>query len=122
MARKITPEILEASKEAARPRTPLEIPAFKPAHPGDIIGELIETRKLPKKTVAEALTITRTSLYGLLAGRWGVTAPTALKLSYVFGSTPMFWMNLQRNHDLWKAQRAFKPRKLTPLIEREDAA
>lgn len=33
----------------------------------------------------------------------GVTPGTALRLSRLFGTTPEFWLNRQRNWDLWHA-------------------
>ncbi|TAN22707.1 MAG: addiction module antidote protein, HigA family [Acidobacteria bacterium] len=35
--------------------------------------------------------------------RRAVTAPTALILARVFGTSPDFWLNAQRRLDLWEA-------------------
>ena len=40
----------------------------------------------------------------LVRGKRGVTARSALRLGRLLGTTPMFWMNLQANWDLWHAQ------------------
>ncbi|MDP3853136.1 hypothetical protein [Phenylobacterium sp.] len=42
----------------------------------------------------------RRSLYDLLEGRANIDAVLALKLGKLVGSTPEFWMNLQRTYDL----------------------
>ncbi len=39
----------------------------------------------------------------LVNGRRGVTPNTALRLARLFGTTPEFWLNGQRNLDLWLA-------------------
>jgi addiction module HigA family antidote len=36
--------------------------------------------------------------------RRGVTPDTALRLARLFSTTPEFWLNLQRDHDLSRAQ------------------
>ena len=39
----------------------------------------------------------------LVNAKRGVTPDTALRLSKLFGTTPEFWLNGQRNWDLWHA-------------------
>ncbi|UCC49945.1 MAG: HigA family addiction module antidote protein, partial [Gemmatimonadota bacterium] len=36
----------------------------------------------------------------------GITPDTALRLAKLFGTTPEFWLNGQRNWDLWHAMHA----------------
>lgn len=50
-----------------------------------------------KRTAANRIT-------GILAATRGITADTALRLARYFGTTPQFWMNLQRNYDLRRAE------------------
>ena len=49
---------------------------------------------------------TRISL--ILKGERGITADTAMRLSKYFGTTPEFWMNLQREYDLRKVKSEIK--------------
>jgi len=35
--------------------------------------------------------------------RRAITADMALRLSRAFDTTPELWLNLQQNHDLWRA-------------------
>ena len=39
-----------------------------------------------------------------VCGRHGVTARSAFRLGRLLGTTPLFWMNLQANWDLWHIQ------------------
>jgi len=39
----------------------------------------------------------------IVNGKRGITPDTALRLSRLFGTTPEFWLNGQRNRDLWHA-------------------
>jgi addiction module HigA family antidote len=36
----------------------------------------------------------------IVAGKRGVTGDTALRLAAAFGTTPEFWMNLQKGYEL----------------------
>ncbi len=62
----------------------------------------------------------------LVRGRRGVTARSALRLGRLLGTTPMFWMNLQANWDLWHALQEERHRSreasVLPLGDREHAA
>lgn len=42
----------------------------------------------------------------IINGKRGITPGTALRLSALFGTTPEFWLNGQRNWDLWHAMRS----------------
>lgn len=42
----------------------------------------------------------------IIKGKRGITPDTALRLSALFGNSPEFWLNGQRNWDLWHAMRA----------------
>lgn len=75
-----------------------------PTHPGVILLEQF-LREIPM-TQAEAarrMNMPVTRINELVRGRRGVTARSALRLGRLLGTTPMFWMNLQANWDLWRA-------------------
>ena len=42
----------------------------------------------------------------IVNGRRGITLDAALRLAKLFGTTPEFWLNGQRNWDLWHAMRS----------------
>jgi len=51
-------------------------------------------------------------------GKRGVTPDTALRLSQLFGTTPEFWLNGQRNWDLrhaLKSPKAKEIRRIRPV-------
>jgi antitoxin HigA-1 len=74
-----------------------------PLHPGEIIYEiLIEGAKLSVTEAANKLEVHRTTLSRLLNGHVGISAEMALRLSKLLPNTDMeFWMNLQRDYDIW---------------------
>ena len=50
----------------------------------------------------------RQSVNELLRERRAVSPEMALRLGKLFGTSPEFWLNLQRNVDLWDAARGLK--------------
>jgi len=58
--------------------------------------------------LAEALGVSRQSVNELLRERRAVSPEMALRLARLFGNSAEFWLNLQREVDLWDAQAAIK--------------
>lgn len=76
----------------------------KPATVGEIlVEEFLEPLGLTQGALAEAMGVQRKHVNELCKGRRSVTAPTALILARVLGTTPDFWLNVQRRTDLWNA-------------------
>lgn len=83
----------------------------KPASVGEIlIEEFMEPMALTQSALAEAMGIQRKHVNELCNDRRNVTAPTALILARVFGSSPDFWLSVQRRSDLWEAMRSPRER------------
>ena len=82
------------------------LPENSPIHPGEILlEEFLNPHGLSQLAAAELLDIPFQRLNGLVNGRRGVSPDTALRLERVFGSSALFWMNLQATWDLWHAHR-----------------
>ena len=76
----------------------------KPAPVSEIlIEEFMKPMELTQAALAEAMGVQRKHVNELCNDRRNVTAATALILSRVFGTSPDFWLNLQRRNDLWEA-------------------
>jgi addiction module HigA family antidote len=60
-------------------------------------------RKPATAALAEAMSVQRKHVNELCNNRRSVTAATALILARVFGTSPDFWLNVQRRNDLWEA-------------------
>ena len=81
-------------------------PSIEPAHPGEILREdILPSLALSKTAVAEALGISRQTLYDILNEKQPVTAEMAVRFGKLFGNGARFWINLQRSHDLAVAER-----------------
>ncbi len=73
-----------------------------PVHPGEILREdYMKERNLTIGELAQKLGITITKLSDVCEEREGITFELVAKLSEVFGNTPQFWINLQKNYELW---------------------
>ena len=72
-----------------------------PTHPGDVlIEEFLNPMGITQKRLAEHIGVSVQRVNEIVRGKRGVTAETAWLLSDAFGTTPIFWVNLQSAHDL----------------------
>ncbi len=77
-----------------------------PVHPGAILREeYIKPLNLTITEVAQGLGVTRVNLSAVVNERGGISPELAVKLSEAFGNTSQFWINLQKNYELWHAER-----------------
>ena len=87
-----------------------------PTHPGEILlKDFLEPLELSQKQFAEHLGWTYPRLNEIVNMHRGVTGDSALAFAESFGTDPEFWLNLQRDWDLWHAKQAHIPVKLVPL-------
>ena len=76
-----------------------------PVHPGEILREMfIKERGLTITEVAEGLNVARGNLSAIVNERAGISPELAIKLSVAFGNTAEFWINLQKDYELWHAE------------------
>lgn len=74
----------------------------KPTHPGEMLREeFMPDFGISVAKLAELLKVSRQTVNELVRERRAVSADMALRLARVFGTTPQYWMNMQRNVDLW---------------------
>lgn len=77
----------------------------RPTHPGNIIKEdYLLPLSTTIKDMAATLGVSRKTLSKIINERGTVTPDMALRLSRAFDTTPDFWLNLQKNYDLWQAE------------------
>ena len=80
------------------------ITKHRPAGVGEIlVEEFLKPMNLTQNALAKAMGVPRKHVNQLCNDKWAMTAATALILSRVFGTSPDFWLNIQRQNDLWKA-------------------
>ena len=81
---------------------------FNPAHPGEVLKDYLG--KMTVREAASRLGVTRAHLSRILNRRAGITAPMSLRLSSALGTSPEFWLRMQMQYDLWRAQKTKRPR------------
>lgn len=85
-----------------------------PTHPGEmLLKEFLEPLGVSQRAFADHLEWTYARLNEIVKGRRGVSADSALALGEALGTGPEFWLNLQRDWDLWHCLR--EHRKVEPL-------
>ena len=81
----------------------------RPVHPGEILREeYLEPLKMSQQQLADALGVTRVRINEIILGKRSVTPDTSFRLSKYFKTTPDFWLNLQKNVDMWDTLQMYK--------------
>ena len=77
-----------------------------PAHPGEILKELVITPlELTITDASEHLNVSRKTLSKVLNGRGAITPEMALRLELVFKKPSAdHWLRLQNAYDLWQSR------------------
>ena len=71
--------------------------------------EFLAAYGLSQNQLAKAIGISPNRITEIVNNRRRITADTALRLSFYFGNSPEFWMNLQAHYDLKIARSDLKP-------------
>ena len=78
---------------------------FPPVHPGEQLREeFMKPLGLSAYRLAKDIDVPVSRVQDLVAERRTVTGDTALRLARYFGTSPEFWLNLQRDFDLETAE------------------
>jgi len=73
-------------------------------HPGEHLADELEYLGISASELAKNLGIPTNRITEIIRGRRGLTADTALRLGRWFGTSPEFWMNLQKTYELRLAE------------------
>jgi len=71
-----------------------------PFHPGVFLQELLNDMNITPYRLAKDTFMPATRVGDILKGRRAVTPDTALRLAKYFGTTPIYWLNLQSSYEL----------------------
>lgn len=87
--------------------------------PGELLREeFMEPLGLSANALARALRVPPNRITAILHDQRAITADTALRLARYFRTSPQFWLNLQKNHELMLAERALGARILEEVQPR----
>jgi addiction module HigA family antidote len=68
-----------------------------------LLEEFLKPLGLTQTELAERIRVSYPRVNEIVNGKRGITPDTALRLAKLFGTTAEFWLNGQRNWDLWHA-------------------
>jgi antitoxin HigA-1 len=78
-----------------------------PTHPGEmLLEEFLKPLGMTQTELAQRIHVSFPRINEIVNGKRGITPDTALRLARLLGTTPEFWLNGQRNWDLWHALRS----------------
>ncbi len=69
-------------------------------HPGEILQEILDQNQITQSEVAQRLHMAQSKISDICRGKRGVTPDMAMRLGRLFGQSPLFWLNLQKNWEL----------------------
>ncbi|MFZ0837772.1 MAG: HigA family addiction module antitoxin, partial [Xanthobacteraceae bacterium] len=70
--------------------------ARTPIHPGEHLAEELKELGTSAAALARQIDVPVSRLTGIINGQHFITADTALRLGHWFGTSPKFWLNLQK--------------------------
>ena len=73
-------------------------------HPGEHLAEQLEELGMSAAALARNLQVPTNRITEILNGRRAITGDTALRLGHFFGTSPEFWLNLQKIYELRLAE------------------
>ena len=71
-----------------------------PIHPGEILADELEELAMSATELARIIEVPANRITQILTGKRSISADTSLRLSHYFGTTPDFWLNLQKIYEL----------------------
>ena len=73
-------------------------------HPGEQLAQELKELGLSAAELARQIDVPVNRLTAIINGQRAITADTALRLGHWFGTTPEFWLNLQKLYELRSAE------------------
>jgi len=74
--------------------------ARNPIHPGEILADELKEIGISAAELARTLEVPANRISQIIARKRALSADTALRLARYFGTSPDFWMNLQKTYEL----------------------
>ncbi|MDC9719824.1 MAG: HigA family addiction module antitoxin [Gammaproteobacteria bacterium] len=74
-------------------------------HPGEHLHEFVEEFEITRYRLAREIHVQQTRVNEIINGNRSITADTAVRLGRYFGTSALFWMNLQTQYDVAEAEK-----------------
>ena len=89
----------------------------EPIHPGEHLSEFIEELGISQYRLAKTIGVPPIRINAIIKHRRSITADTALRIGRALGTTPDYWLNLQRMYDIDVARNTTDVSNIEPLVE-----
>ncbi len=74
-------------------------------HPGEkLLSQFMQPRGISQNRLARDLRVPPQRINEIVNGRRAITTDTAMRLSYYFGNSPYFWLELQNRFEIERAE------------------
>ena len=78
---------------------------LKNAHPGEVLlEEFLKPLGVSQNSLARSVNVPPRRINETVHGKWSVSADTAVRLGWFFGTSEKFWLVLQDDYDLEEAR------------------
>jgi len=85
-------------------------------HPGEHLTEILEELAISQYRLAKAIGVSPRRINEIVHGKRSITADSALRIGTALGTSPEYWLNLQRMYDLEVARTLMDTNGITPLV------
>ena len=87
-----------------------------PIHPGEHLAEFLDELNITQYRLAKTIGVPQVRISDIVHCRRSITADSALRIGKALGTTPEFWLNLQRMYDLETARATTDLEDIVPLV------
>jgi len=88
----------------------------EPIHPGEHLAEFIEELGISQYRLAKTIGVPPIRINAIIKRRRSITADTALRIGRALGTSPDYWLNLQRMYDIDVARSTTDVSDIEPLV------
>lgn len=89
----------------------------EPIHPGEHLAEFLDELGISQYRLAKTIGVPPIRINTIIKRRRSITADTALRIGRALGTTPDYWLNLQRMYDIDVARSTTDVSGIEPLVE-----
>ena len=89
---------------------------IEPIHPGEHLAEFIEELGISQYRLAKTIGVPPIRINAIIKRRRSITADTALRIGRALGTSPDYWLNLQRMYDIDVARSTTDVSDIEPLV------
>ncbi len=82
-----------------------DIMPFEPTHPGEVLKEELQVRKISQKKFAETIGMSYTALNEILNSKRSISIETAMKIEAALGIEAKLWIGLQSDYNYHMARK-----------------